>query len=156
MNWELPDVQVGLRKIRGTRDQIANICYSEKKQENSRKIFNSASLTILKLLIVCITTKCACVLSHFSHVRLFVTLWTVACQAPLSMGFSKQNTRMGCHALLQGTFPTQRLNPCTLHWQAGYILTTRATWEAPECVPLLLLLLLLLRHFNRVWLCATP
>ena len=28
----------------------------------------------------------ACVLSHFSHVRLFVTLWTVACWAPLSMG----------------------------------------------------------------------
>ena len=32
----------------------------------------------------------ACVLSHFSHVRLFVGLWTVACQAPLSMGFSRQ------------------------------------------------------------------
>ena len=30
------------------------------------------------------------VLSHFSHFRLFVTLWTVACQAPLSMGFSRQ------------------------------------------------------------------
>ena len=32
----------------------------------------------------------ACVLSHFSPVRLFVTLWTVACQALLSMGFSRQ------------------------------------------------------------------
>ena len=31
-----------------------------------------------------------CVLSHFSHVRLSVTLWTVAHQAPLSMGFSRQ------------------------------------------------------------------
>ena len=30
-----------------------------------------------------------CMLSHFSHVRLFVTPWTVAHQAPLSMGFSK-------------------------------------------------------------------
>ena len=29
-------------------------------------------------------------LSHFSHVRLFATLWTIACQAPLSMGFSRQ------------------------------------------------------------------
>ena len=27
-----------------------------------------------------------CMLSHFSHVRLFATLWTVACQAPLSLG----------------------------------------------------------------------
>ena len=31
-----------------------------------------------------------CMLSHFSHVHLFVTPWTVAHQAPLSMGFSKQ------------------------------------------------------------------
>ena len=31
-----------------------------------------------------------CVLSHFSHAQLSVTLWTVACQTPLSMGFSKQ------------------------------------------------------------------
>ena len=32
----------------------------------------------------------ACVLSHFSRVWFFVTLWTIACQAPLSMGFSRQ------------------------------------------------------------------
>ena len=32
----------------------------------------------------------ACVLSYFSCVGLFVTLWTVACQAPLAMGFSRQ------------------------------------------------------------------
>ena len=31
-----------------------------------------------------------CMLSHFSHVQLFVILWTVAHQAPLSMGFSRQ------------------------------------------------------------------
>ena len=43
-----------------------------------------------------------CVLSHFSHIRLFATLWTVAPQAPLSMGFSRQDYWSGCHALLQG------------------------------------------------------
>ena len=32
----------------------------------------------------------ACVLSSFSHVQLFATLWTVALQAPLSMGFTRQ------------------------------------------------------------------
>ena len=31
-----------------------------------------------------------CVLSCSSHVQLFVTLWTVTCPAPLSMGFSRQ------------------------------------------------------------------
>ena len=53
-----------------------------------------------------------------SCVRLFATPWTVAHQTPLSMGFSRQNTGVGCHALLQGNFPTQGLNWSLLHWQA--------------------------------------
>ena len=48
MNWELPDVQAGFRKGRGTRDQIANIYWIIKKQENSRKVSTSASLAMLK------------------------------------------------------------------------------------------------------------
>ena len=36
-----------------------------------------------------------CVLSCFSRVWLFVTPWTVACQAPLSMGFSRQGYQRG-------------------------------------------------------------
>ena len=62
-----------------------------------------------------------CVLSCFSRVQLFVTLWTVACQAPLLMGSPGKNTGVGCLALLQGIFQTQTLNPfllCLLHWQA--------------------------------------
>ena len=37
-----------------------------------------------------------CVLGHFSHAQLFVTLRTVACQVPLSVGFFSKNTGMGC------------------------------------------------------------
>ena len=37
----------------------------------------------------------------FSLVRLFVTLWTAARQAPLSMGFSRQESGVGCHFLRQ-------------------------------------------------------
>ena len=44
---------------------------------------------------------CACVLSSFSHDQLFATLWTVALQAPLSMGFSRQEYWGGGHFLLQ-------------------------------------------------------
>ena len=36
-----------------------------------------------------------------SRVQLFASPWTVACQAPLSMGFSRQSTGAGCHCLLQ-------------------------------------------------------
>ena len=56
MNCELPNVQAGFRKVRGTRDHIAKTVGSYKKQENSRK--NSTSLTTLKPLTVWITTNC--------------------------------------------------------------------------------------------------
>ena len=45
MSRELPDVQAGFRKGRGTRDQIANIHWITEKQESSRKISISALLT---------------------------------------------------------------------------------------------------------------
>ena len=57
-NRELPDVQDGFRKGRGTRDQIANICGSSKKQESSRKTSISALLTMPKPLTRWITTNC--------------------------------------------------------------------------------------------------
>jgi len=57
MNHELPDDQAGFRKGRGTRDQIANIVGSSKKQESSRKASISALLTMPKPLTVCITTN---------------------------------------------------------------------------------------------------
>ena len=53
---------------------------------------------------------CVCVPSHFSRAWLSVTLWTQALRAPLSMGFFRQEYWVGCHALLQGIFPTQRSN----------------------------------------------
>ena len=50
-----------------------------------------------------------------------VTPWTIVCQAPLSTELSRQEwLRVGCHFLLQGTFPTQVSNPHLLHlphWQ---------------------------------------
>ena len=58
VNRELPDVQAGFRKGRGTRDQIANICWIWKKQESSRKTSISALLTMPKPLPVWITRNC--------------------------------------------------------------------------------------------------
>ena len=52
-----------------------------------------------------------CVCWSLSRVRLFVTPWTVAHQAPLSMGFSRQNTGVYCHYLLKRIFLTQGLKP---------------------------------------------
>ena len=52
-----------------------------------------------------------------SRARLFVTPWTAAFQAPLSMGFPGKSTGVGCHFLLQGIFPTQGLNPSLQHYR---------------------------------------
>ena len=60
-----------------------------------------------------------------SHVRLFVTSWTVAHQAPL-WNFPAKNTGVGCHFLLQGIFATQGSNPCLFSSPAlaGRLFTT--------------------------------
>ena len=50
-----------------------------------------------------------------SSVWLCVTPWTVACQAPLSIGLSSKNTGVVCHTLLQGIFLTQGQNLNLLH-----------------------------------------
>ena len=57
VNCEIPDVQTGFRKGRGTRDQIANIHWIMKEQESSRKTSNSALLTMPKPLTVWITVN---------------------------------------------------------------------------------------------------
>ena len=58
MNGELPDVQAGFRKGRGTRDQIANTSLIIEKAKELKKKSTSASLTTLKPLTVWITTNC--------------------------------------------------------------------------------------------------
>ena len=69
-----------------------------------------------------LTCVCVCVLNCFSSVRLFVTSWTIARQAPLSMGSSRQKYWGGLPCLLQGIFLTPGSNPCLLsflHQQVG-------------------------------------
>ena len=56
MNRELPDVQAGFRKGRGTRDQIANICWMMEKAKKKTSI--SSLLTMPKPLTVWIIIKC--------------------------------------------------------------------------------------------------
>ena len=71
-------------------------------------------------------------LSCFSRVQLFVTLWTVACQAPLSMGFSRQEYWSGLSCPPPGDLPHPGIEPMSVRSPAlaGRLFTTRATWEA--------------------------
>ena len=75
-----------------------------------------------------------CMLSCFSNVRLFAIPWTVACQAPLSVGFSRQECWSGLPCLPPGDLPYLWMEPASLMSPvlAGEIFTTSATWEAPS------------------------
>ena len=94
--------------------------FTEKRKDEKRIVdlkgpaichFGCWSIEMWRVLIeMCYSCKIhvlRCMPSRFSRVRLFATLWTVACRAPLSMGFPGKNTGAGCRALLQGIFLTQ-------------------------------------------------
>ena len=74
-----------------------------------------------------------CVLGHFSRVRLCVTPWTIARQAPLSMGFSRQEFWNGLPCPPPGDLPNLGIEPMSLTSPAlaGGFFTTSATWKAP-------------------------
>ena len=58
MNRELPDVQAGFRKSRGTRDQIVNICWIIEKAREFQKNIYLCFIDYAKALIMWITTDC--------------------------------------------------------------------------------------------------
>ena len=82
-----------------------------------------------------VLTRCmhACMQSCFSHVWLFATLWTIACQTSLSMGFSRQEYWSGLpwpppgDLLDPGIEPVSLISPVLV----GGFFTTSTTWEAP-------------------------
>ena len=59
----------------------------------------------------CCVSFCGCTLGRFSHVQFFETLWTVACQAPLSVGFSRYEYYSGLPCASPGDLPNPGLEP---------------------------------------------
>ena len=76
---------------------------------------------------------CACKLSRYSPVKFFATLWTVACQGPLPMGFSRQEYWSGLPCPPPGDLPHPGIKSTFLMPPAlaGEFFTPSATWEAP-------------------------
>ena len=81
--------------------------------------------------LVTFCTVCTCVLSCFSHVRLFVTHGLLPIRLLCLWDSLDKNTGVGCCSLLQGIFLTQGSNPCPLHiLNCRQILYHWATGEA--------------------------
>jgi len=77
-------------------------------------------------------TVCAYMLTHFSWVGLSATLWTVARQAPLSVGFSRQEYWSGLPFPPSGDVPNPGIEPLSFMSPAlaRKFFTISATWEA--------------------------
>ena len=95
---------------------------------SSIRVFSNESALLIRWVH---THMQACMLSHFSHFRLLVTLWTDPVKLFCPQDSPGKNTGVGCHALLQGIFLTQGLNPCFLQLlHCRWILHCWATREA--------------------------
>ena len=93
------------------------------KQKKDYKVAN--------ILFTILYIKITSVLSHFSHVELFATPRTIAQQAPLSMGFSKQEYWSALPCPPPGDLPNPGIKPVSLMSPAlaDRFFTTRASWE---------------------------
>ena len=80
VNRELPDVQAGFRKGRGTRDQIANIHWIIEKAKSSRKTSTFAFLTTPKPLTVWITTNCGKFFKRWEYMTTLPVSWKICMQ----------------------------------------------------------------------------
>ena len=94
--------------------------------------------------------------SDFSHVQVSATLWTVTCQAPLSMGFSSKTTRVGRHPLLQGpSWPRDWTRVSCGSCIAGGFFTTEALGKLKEVYMCLgkIFSAFIFRWWNNIFLC---
>ena len=80
VNHELPDVQAGFRKGRGTRDQIANIRWIIEKAREFQKTSTSALLTMPKPLTVWTTTNCGKFLKRWEYQTTWPVSWDICMQ----------------------------------------------------------------------------
>ena len=76
---ELPNIQAVFRKGRGTRDQIANICWVVEKAREFQKTSTSVSSTVLKLLVVWIITNCGKLLKRWEYHTIYLSPEKAVC-----------------------------------------------------------------------------
>ena len=80
VNQEIPDVQTGLRKGRGTRDQIANICWIMEKAREFQKNIYFYLLTLPKPLTMWITTNCGKFFKRWKYQTTWPASWEIRMQ----------------------------------------------------------------------------
>ena len=118
VNCELPNVQAGFRKGRGTRDQIVKSTGSSKKQKSSRKISISALLTMPKSLTVWITINCG----KFWRRWEYQTTWPASWETGQETTFRTGHATTDWFQLGKGIHQGCILSPCLFNFYAQYIM----------------------------------
>ena len=147
--WYPPQRPI-LRRQNVTQGQVSvKFCFRDNKEIHNYKNPTETGLYQLILNLICPLSKrlpssyhvpgpaqnwslsftCAWMLSHFSCVWLSATPWYVPHQAPLSIGFSRQEYWSGLPQPLPGDLPDQGSNLYFLHWQVESSLLGH--WENP-------------------------
>ena len=121
VNRELPDVQAGFRKGRGTRDQIANIHWIIEKAREFRKTSTSALLTMPKPLTVWMTTNCGRFLKRWeyqTHLTCLLRNLYAGQEATVSTGYGTMNWFKIGKGVCQGC----TLSSCLFNFYAEYFM----------------------------------
>ena len=131
VNHELPDVQAGFRKGRGTRDQIANISWII-KQKTSRKTSFSALLTMPKPLTVRIIINCGKFWKRWEY----QTTWPASWEICMNNRFITATVRTGRETtdwfqIGKGVHQRGILSPCLFNLHAEYSLVVQRLKHLP-------------------------
>ena len=132
INREIPDVQAGFRKGRGTRDQIANIRWIIKNQENSRKISTSSLLITPKPLTVD-HSKLWKILKEMGlpdHLTCLLRNLYVGQEATVRTGHEK----IDWFQIRKGVFEGCILSSCLFNLYAEYIMRNAGLEEAQAAI----------------------
>ena len=128
INHELPDVQTGFRKGRGTRNQTANIHMIIEKAREFQKTYTSALLTMPKPLTGWITINCGKFWKRWEYQNTWLASWEIYMQVrkqELELDMEPQTFQIG-----KGIHWGCILSPCLFDLYAEYIMRNAGLVEA--------------------------
>ena len=135
VNWELPDVQAGFRKGRGTRDQIANIKWIMEKAREFQK--NVYFCFIDYKAFVWITTNCEVFLNWWEYQTNWPASWGICMQVKkqqLELDMEQypwtDSKQLDWFQIGNGVHQGCILSPCLFNFYAEYILRNARLDEA--------------------------
>ena len=122
MNWEIPYVQAGFRKVKGTRDQIANIWWIIEKANEFQKNIYVCFITMQKSLTMWIKTDCGKFLKRWEYQTTLCVFWETYTRAGQKATVGTLHETTDWLKIRKGIWHSCILSPCIFYLYAGYIM----------------------------------